>query len=169
MSEVRCTACGTPLEVVTDLAFGAPLQYDELPEGERTARATLTSDTCTIDGGYFFVRGCLEIPIRGRSDTFMWGVWCSLSQENYWRYLDLFESSDAVGEGRYFGWLCNRIPGHPDTLLLKTKVRVRGHPNRPAIELEPTDHPLSVHQREGIRPGELEKVLHEALHGRHAG
>jgi hypothetical protein len=169
MNDMHCSTCGKPLEALTDLSFGAPLQYDEIPSENRDGRATLTSDSCTIDGQHFFVRGCLEIPVRGRADTFTWGVWCSLSQLNHTRYMELFDHMDVLAEGPYFGWLCNRIPGYPDTLFLKTNVHLRPHPNRPTIELEPTSHPLAIHQREGIEPKELERVIHEALHGEKAG
>src|SRR5262245_16616899 len=169
MAKERCATCGETLEAVSDLSFGAPLHYEEIPESERTSRATLTSDTCTIDGQHFFVRGCLEVPVRGQADKFVWGVWVSLSQPNYQRYLELYDRRDIADVGPYFGWLCNRIPGYPDTLLLKTNVHLRPHPIRPSVELEPTDHPLAVHQRQGIEPAELERVIHEGFHGRHAG
>ena len=169
MPKEHCATCGETLETVSDLSFGAPLHFEEIPEAERTARATLTSDTCTIDGQHFFVRGCLEVPVHGRGDKFVWGVWVSLSQPNYRQFLELFDQRDVAAVGPYFGWLCNRIPGYPDTLLLKTNVHLRTHPTRPAIELERTDHPLSVHQREGIDAAELESVIHEGLHGKHAG
>jgi hypothetical protein len=169
MAEVKCSTCGKSLEVVNALSFAAPLHYDEVAEADRSSRATLTADTCTVDGQHFFVRGCLEVPIRGRGDKFIWGVWASLSEMNYHRYLKLFDNPRVGGAGPYFGWLCNRIPGYPDTLLLKSTVYLRPHPNRPIIELEATDHPLAVHQRQGIDPGELAKILHEALHGQHAG
>jgi hypothetical protein len=169
MVEAVCATCGKSLEAVTDLSFGAPLQYEEIAEGERGTRATLTSDACTIDGEHFFVRGCLEIPVAGGADKFVWGVWVSLSQPNYLQYLDLFDHRDVPLPAPYFGWLSNRLPIYPDTLLLKTSVQLRPYPDRPAIELEPTDHPLAVHQREGIDAAELERVIHDALHGKHAG
>src|SRR5262245_50417429 len=126
---MNCSTCGKPLQAVTDLSFNAPLHYDEIPEGEKETRAKLTSDSCIIDGKQFFVRGCLEIPVRDQPETFVWGVWCSLSQSNHSRYFELFDLVGVPVEGPYFGWLCNRIPGYPDTLLLKTNVHLRPYPN----------------------------------------
>jgi hypothetical protein len=47
---------------------------------------------------------------------------------------------------------------YPETLGLKTFVRQRGIGVRPYIELEPTDHPLAVEQREGITKERLGEI-----------
>ena len=39
-------------------------------------RCELSSDVCVVDGKYFFVRGCIEIPVHGADEPFVWGVWC---------------------------------------------------------------------------------------------
>ena len=36
---------------------------------------------------------------------------------------------------------------YPDTMNLKSRVHLRNHGHRPTIELEPTDHPLALEQR----------------------
>jgi hypothetical protein len=41
----------------------APLSYYAIPEAERALRCELGSDDCVIDRAFFFVRGCLEIPV----------------------------------------------------------------------------------------------------------
>jgi hypothetical protein len=51
-------------------------------------------------------------------------------------------------------------------MLLKTMVHQREVGVRPWVELEPTDHPLAIHQRDGIEPQRLLALLHEALRGR---
>ena len=68
-------------------------------------------------------------------------------------------------EGPWFGWLCNRIAGYSDTLLLKTQVHLRPYPARPFIELEPTEHPLAVEQREGIDLKRLQSIIEAHRHG----
>ena len=67
-------------------------------------------------------------------------------------------------EGPYFGWLSNSVPGYPETLNLKTHVRFRENMLRPTIELEPTEHPLAVHQRGGISPEALQAIVEAGLH-----
>jgi hypothetical protein len=42
---------------------------------------------------------------------------------------------------------------------LNTQVHLRGGNLRPRIELEPTDHPLAVEQREGISFARVEEIF----------
>ncbi|WP_424578351.1 DUF2199 domain-containing protein [Bradyrhizobium sp. USDA 326] len=34
-------------------------------------RRSLDADTCIVDGGYHFARGCLEIPVQGETEPFV--------------------------------------------------------------------------------------------------
>src|SRR5258708_3097295 len=145
----KCVTCGQVHVGLPDLAFDSPFHYYAMTETERRETAELTADTCVIAKEDFFVRGLVEIPILGRSDQFAYGAWVSLSPDNFERF-QVVEERDPSKEPPYFGWFCNKLPGYPDTLNLKTKVYLRPHPQRPRIELEPTDHPLAVEQRNGI-------------------
>lgn len=164
----QCRTCGSWHEGLPDVAFDAPHEYDCLSEVQRKTMARKSSDLCSIGDEDFFVRGVLELPIRGRDDFFGIGVWVSLKKENFDRYVELFDSQDPTGNGPYFGWLCNRIAGYPDTLHLKTNVHLRPAPTRPVVDLEPTDHPLAVHQRSGISLDELQALIEPVLHPRGA-
>jgi hypothetical protein len=64
-----------------------------------------------------------------------------------------------------FGWLSNRLWQYPDTLNLKCKVISQPVDRRPLIELEPTDHPLSVEQRNGISQQRFIELSEQCLHG----
>jgi hypothetical protein len=141
-----------------------PVQYLLIPEHERERRVELTTDACIIDEKWFFVRGCLEIPVHDHEEPFSWGVWCSLSQENFRRYEELFTQVDRQPGESFFGWLCSAILGYPDTQLLKTMVRVRPWPTRPFVELEPTVHPLAVEQREGITGARAREIAERVMH-----
>jgi hypothetical protein len=139
-------------------ATDAPLYYDAIPADERASRCTLTSETCVVDNSYFFVDGNIEIAVDGHADPFVWGVWVSLSKPNF----DLFNASLTEAKrshiGPFFGWLSVRLPLYPRTEKLKTRVHLRDNGLRSLIELEPTDHPLAVEQRNGIsaqRVGEI--------------
>lgn len=127
-----------------------PSSYWEVPEDKRESDVFLTSDSCVIAERFFFVHGCLEIPILNHSDVFTWGVWCSLSEENFFLWQDNYEVAQRSHIGPFFGWLCTRLPIYPDTLHLKATVNLRDNGIRPRIELESTDHPLSKEQHEGI-------------------
>lgn len=157
-----CRCCGERHVGVPDLAFDSPLHYHALPDEERAA-ASLDSETCTI-GEDRFVRGVIEIPILGRDRSLGYGVWVSLSRSSFQAYIELLESPDRRAGLHWFGWLCNRLPGYPDTLNLKTHVHLRAYPLRPSIELEPTDHPLAVEQRTGISMERLREICETNLH-----
>jgi len=161
----RCETCGEVHEGIPDIGFNAPIYYYQLPPEERGQIARLSDDFCSINDEDFFIRTCLEIPIQGHEASFMWGVWVSLSRPNFERYRALFFEEDPPrSEGPYSGWLSNRIEPYPDTLNLKTRVHLQKGGARPTLELEPTDHPLSVHHREGIELEELLKIIDDRLH-----
>jgi hypothetical protein len=146
-----CRTCGEFHPGVA-LCYGAdaPIHWGAIPEAERHQRGELSSDQCVIDDEYFFILGRLEIPIRDNDEPFCWLVWVSLSEPNFMRACELWEEAGRENEPPYFGWLSTPVPGYPDTVNLKTHVHTRPLGNRPFIELEPTDHPLAVEQRNGI-------------------
>lgn len=164
VARYTCATCGEEHEGLPDLAFDSPYYFGTIPEAERARRAVLTSDTCVIDDEDFFVRVCLPIPIHGTQAEFVWGVWVSLSEVNFRRYVELYDSDPPEGEGPYFGWFCNTLPGYPETLSLKTNVHLQRKGQRPRIDLEPTDHPLAVHHRNGIALPDLLKILGDKVH-----
>jgi hypothetical protein len=130
--------------------FAEPGPALAVPPDDRAARVDLTEDGCVIDEREFYVKGRLEIPVHGTEQPFTWGVWLSLSEASFERYTALFHDEHRQPGESFFGWLSNTLPGYPETQLLKTRVHVREYPNRPWVELEPTDHPLAVDQRQGI-------------------
>jgi hypothetical protein len=163
--EFKCVGCGEMHRGMP--AFGAdhPLSYFGVPKDERARRCVTSSDDC-IDGTWFFVRGCLEIPVHGAGEAFEWGVWVSLSEASYRQWRDCFGQSRRSHIGPFFGWLNTRLKPYPDTVDLKTTVHLRDNGIRPRIELEPTEHPLAVEQREGISQERLAAIyalmMHEA-------
>lgn len=162
-----CRCCGKQFNTLPlDFASTAPDHWFEIPERERDDRTKLDSDLCMIDRRDFFVRGCLEIPIVGHDDHFTWGVWVSVSKESFRRVVDLWDAPVIENEPPRFGWLCNEISIYPTTLSLKTNLHLRVGGRRPSIELEPTDHPLAVEQRQGISIKRVEEIA-AALSLRH--
>ena len=61
------------------------------------------------------------------------------------------------------------VPDYPDTLNLKTMVYLRNDGVRPSIELEPTDHPLAVEQREGISMTRVAEIYEARIFGKDDG
>jgi hypothetical protein len=163
-----CSTCGEEHDI-EDISFGidAPLQWDLLSEEERS-RSELSGEQCEIDseeGRSFYLRARLEIPIRGSDQTFSWGVWCSLSEQSYNEICEHWDDPERSSIGPHFGWLCTKIPGYPDTAFLRTMVRQHNVGVRPTVELEPTNHPLAVDQRDGIEAERLKEVVIGLLHG----
>jgi len=160
----KCSACGKIHEGAPSFAFQAPDPYLEQPK-ERQEAGKLETDTCWYeddDGIQYFIRVCLEIPIQGVSEPFLWGVWVSLSQKSFERYLETYDSPDT--HDRYFGWFCNRLPYYADTYALKTLVHPRRGNTRPYIELEDTDHPLSIDFRQSISIQRAQEIAEQILH-----
>src|SRR5215469_4754934 len=105
-----------------------------MPEAERERRGKLGPDACVIEGD-LFVRGCLEIPIIGRDDHFVWGAWVSVSRESFKRILELWTAEDLDDEPPKFGWFSNHISSYPETLNLKANLLLRNRNRRPSIVL----------------------------------
>jgi hypothetical protein len=148
------------------MSYAAPAPdywTDDLAED---ADSGLSSDQCVIKGEWFFVHGLIQIPVLDTGENFSWGVWVSLSEENYQRMADLWETPGRESEPPYFGWLSTHLPIYSlTTLNLKTHVHTRAIGERPLIELEPTDHPLAVEQRDGITRARVEQIADILLHG----
>lgn len=162
-----CTTCGAEHNV-DEVCFGAdaPVQWRLLSDEERS-RSLLGGEQCEIEsheGLSFYIRACLEIPIKGQGHAFTWGVWCSLSEKSYLQILEHWEDPARPTIGPHFGWLCTKIPGYTDTMFLKTMVHQREVGVRPRVELEMTDHPLTVDQHDGIDGDRLKQIVIELLH-----
>jgi hypothetical protein len=159
----KCTTCDLWHEGLPVMGFDRPLIAQGLPEEEEAKRLFLNSDLCVVDDKYFFVRCTLQIPIKGIDDIFGWGIWSSLSDTNFFRY-QKHQNEDRSGWDPMFGYLSNRLPEYPDTLNLKLSVQPGGKGDRPTVLLEPTDHPLSLAQRDGMSLELALKIAGPYLH-----
>ena len=156
-----CSCCGQIHEGMPDVVFDRPLQAQAIPEAECAARLRLDADLCVIDEEYYFIRGVIELPIHGLEETFGIGAWLSLKPKNFRIYAENMTDSNI---GPFFGWLSNEIPlAAESTINLKARAHFRGGDLRPSIELEPTDHPLAVAQREGISLDEAWRFIHRYI------
>ncbi|GAB3230100.1 hypothetical protein GCM10027447_24260 [Glycomyces halotolerans] len=141
----------------------APYVWD--PSFADAPDCLLSSDQCVIKAQHFFVKGQIEIPVVANDDVFSWGVWVSLSRENFERAVGLWETPGRESEEPYFGWLAAELPIYsPSTVNLKTNVHTRPVGERPFVELEPTDHPLAVEQRTGITPERIREIAEAVMH-----
>lgn len=160
----RCAQCGKVHEGSPSIGFRAPDPFLEQTEEVQVA-GSLSEDICWYEddeGMHYFVRGCIEVPIHGVSEPFLWGVWVSLSKQSFDRYVETYNSPDT--SDCYFGWLCNYLPYYEKTYALKTNVRPRSGKTRPLIELEATDHPLAVDLHNGLSVSRAQEIAQQVTH-----
>jgi len=131
-----------------------------LPDwGRKRKKTFLDEDYCAIDDENFFVRGLIHLPIIGSAESLCWGVWGSLSRENFEKLRETNEDPKRVDLPSMFSWLCTQIPEYPDTLSLKMYARQQEPGQRPIFELELTDHPLSQEYHYGITPERVKEIM----------
>jgi hypothetical protein len=163
----QCATCG---QWHPELPFAWHMEQPDyvlsIPEDERPSRVELSSDQCVIDDEFFFIRGLIEVPVLDATEEFAWGVWVSLSPDSFERVAKLWNEKGRESEPPYFGWLSNDLPLYPSTLNLKTNVHTRPVGQRPFVELQPTDHPLSIEQRSGITVARVSAIA-QALNPDH--
>jgi hypothetical protein len=160
----KCSCCGEIHEGSPSFGFRAPNSYLDQTEEVQNA-GSLGTDLCNYedeDGVHHFIRVCLEVPIHGVDDPFTWGVWVSLSEKSFSRYVDTYDNPDT--SDRYFGWLCNHLPYYENTYALKAHVHPRKGGTRPFIVLEKTTHTLSVDFHEGISISRAQEIAEAAMH-----
>ncbi|WP_345475476.1 DUF2199 domain-containing protein [Actinoallomurus oryzae] len=159
-----CSCCGQHHGEVP-LSFMTPAPDYWTPDLLDDPDSELSSDQCVIKKQVFFVRGLIEIPVIDTGEVFTWGVWVSLSEKNFIRASQLWNVSGRESEPPYFGWLSTELPLYsPTTIELKTNLHTRPVGERPAVELEPTAHPLAVEQRNGITHARVQEIAETLLH-----
>jgi hypothetical protein len=155
-----------------DFSYAAPYywrqDYEKVnprdPEfGTEIPETFLNEDYCAIENQHFFVRGLIHLPIIGSAETFCWGVWGSLSRENFEKLLLTFDDTDRAELREMFSWLSNQIDGYPDSLNLKMYAHIQEPGSRPVFELEPTDHPLSQEYHHGIAAERVREIMMSRL------
>ena len=77
-------------------------------------------------------------------------MWASVSRQSFDRILELWKAPSVEGEPPRFGWLCTWVRDYPEPNEVKCQIHLRSGNLRPRIELEATDYPLSVQQRNGV-------------------
>jgi hypothetical protein len=152
----KCASCGVVHDELPDIGATYPDPYFGVPEDERSVRVQLTGDTCVIDEDYF-IRGVIEIPIHDYPEKFGFGVWVSQKRENFLAYR---QNPESTALGPFFGWLCTKIAYFSEsTWALKTRAHFR-EKLRPSIEMQPSDHPLSILQRDGMSLDDAWRIVH---------
>jgi hypothetical protein len=140
--------------------------YANMKREERDVRAVIGSDQCIIDQKWFFIRGCIEIPIIGESEPFLWGVWASIKQEVFDEIEDSWQLQGRERtRGPYKGRLVNSLSIYPETLNLKLRIVIQPLGTRPLFFIE-EEHPLATEQLHGITSSHASEMSSLLLHQR---
>ena len=161
-----CATCGeTHRGFPLSWAAEYPDSYAALGKDARKDRAVIGTDQCVIDDREFFVRGCIEIPVVGLLDPFVWGAWVLLWKRDYEAISEMWETQGRESlQGPFPGRLNNRFVVYPDTLNLKVKLHVSPVGVRPNIVVEEPDHPLAVEQKEGMTLSRVAEIAARLMH-----
>lgn len=161
MALTRCKQCGKEHEELdTEIGFGKPAAYFEIPESEREKRIIVNSDLCDIDHKRFFARGVLQIPVHGH-EHFGWGIWVELGAADFDRYVAFYESPDQANEPPLRGHIATSIPAYRKTSLgIPVGVQLTRPTTRPIFFVEAgVDHPLAEEQCNGVSVERLHEYL----------
>jgi hypothetical protein len=168
--EEKCSRCGeTHKNLPMSYSVDAPYQYEllgsVLPQllPEEETLVFLSSEQCVM-GNWFFVRGCLEVPILDTEESFIWRIWVLIRRDDFDRILRLWENPDREYERPYKGWLATKIPGYKDTMHLSARVQTRGVGECSLIEMERSKHKLAREQQEGITRARAKEIAEMLWH-----
>lgn len=160
----KCSCCGKIHEGSPSFSFHAPAPYLEQSD-EVKNQGKLGSDLCYYEdseGCHYFIRVVLEVPIHGVEEPFLWGVWVSLSESSYRRYVETYDDPDTAD--CYFGWFCNYLPCYENTYALKTDVHPRANGERPYIVLQDSSHQLELDFHRGISIAKAQEIAEQCMH-----
>ena len=164
MPDYRCSHCG---QVHAGPAFSheieAPDRWWQISEFKR-GEGELDEELCVVDNREFFIKGNLWISVRDGEQEFNWTVWASISREDFERSVELWDFAGREMEPAYPGRLANELALYPDSLGLEVKVHTLSVGERPMVALQPTEHPLGLEQRNGVRLARVREIGEFVLH-----
>ena len=163
--EFRCKSCDQLHAGVPTFGFDSPAIAQWIPPAERGTRVELGSDDCVVDGERFLVRGCIEIPVEGEQDPFIWGVWVDLSQRDFDEWAKSFHLDKREHVGPFAGYLGSALPCYPDTFNHHVVMHLRDKGTRPLVEVSQSAHPLHIEQCNGITQERLIEIYETVMHG----
>jgi hypothetical protein len=159
----KCALCDDIHEGLPDITYEMPDVCFALGVRKRAERMLLTSDFCVLDGAQYYLRCVMEAPVSNLSQKFGWGVWCRVEWRLFKLGWDRFNENDNSDVAPFRGILANRLACYPDTDGLPCRIALQDGGLRPLVTVTQGDHPLTVHQQQGM-------TLEEAItHARKIG
>jgi hypothetical protein len=160
----HCNICGAQVdEAPTCFGIDAPWRA-LVPESAFSQRVELTADQCVVDAETFFIRGHIQVAIRGLSESLSFSVWSSLSEKSFRHITERWESPHRATDPPYFGWLSTPIAVYSNTVQLPLSVQSRAPGLTPVFTVTRADHPLAIDQERGIAIARWHEIAHHILH-----
>jgi hypothetical protein len=161
-----CTTCGEQHDdLPLSYSVKAPQAVTAVPPSELEQRVAFSVDQCVIDGRDFYLRGRIPVPVDGREDPFIWGVWAEVSPKNFIRANELWIVEGREKEAPFSGWLDTDLFLYGDTINLEVQVHTMPVGRRPHFEIVDSDHPLAIEQKRGITLERVQQIAETILHG----
>lgn len=161
-----CDVCGQyHAELPRSMAFSLPDFVNKLLPWDRESRVKMSEDWCIVDDKFYYLRGCLEVPIQGSDKTFVWGVWVTISEFDFDTTMELWNDPERIDEPEYVGTIANTMPSYDETRNLKVMIKTRAVGERPAIIMDDPQHKLHLAQLHGMERARAIELAKFVLHG----
>ena len=146
-----CSKCGEAHSLEeAELTFLRPEEVVKLSAEDRARQVAESSDLCIIEGKRFFIRALLPLLVKPQEYPYYIGLWVEVSQANFERVYQLWDSEDQICEPPFSAQIANEIPGMDGSLGLRAELRLTGPATRPKIFLQVSQHQLYFEQTHGI-------------------
>lgn len=166
--QYTCSECGETHEGVPSIYFDKPFYYFEVEEADQHLTEVREGGCSVVLDGerHYFVHCLLELHIHEMDEPLEIVMWMSLSAPNYEKFYAL--KGQEIGEdvAPMVGWLSSRIPTFEGMEELVGRIWLQDGDALPILELQPTDHPLSVCAQEGISKEQVVEILSVLGHGK---
>ena len=155
----KCASCDQVHEGLPDITFEMPDVCHAMGSERRAERVLLTTDFCILEGKHYFIRCVMEAPVRGFGQRFGWGIWCRVDWKSFKLCWDRFEENDNSLLPLLRGTMANSLKHYPETEGLPCTIILQDNRMRPLVTLDKPDHPLAIHQHEGM---DLDEAIAQA-------
>ena len=119
----------------------------------------LSEDFCVIDGENFIVRAVLKFYVEGLNDEFGFGVWSSLSRDNFEKYLETFDDGIDEAGPEWSSWFCSNLSYFGKTVGEKAWVIPQPKRQRPLIYLMNEDSVIGRSHKRGLVASTLLEIF----------
>lgn len=151
MPGFQCGTCGKQHDhLPRDIGFRRPDAYFNVPEGQRERRVLIDDDLCIIDEMTFFLRGVLYLPFQNGAGQFGWGIWATVSPDDFRAYVAAWHDDAEDHLPPFPGQIASALGPYPDSLGLSVTIQALSGGERPRLTVVSAEHPLGLDQRAGI-------------------